>query len=189
MEQSLFSFNSYTLYLSAPTPTPYTGTTQSILTSAYLTGITRVNVNFNQLFTFTSKPFKIIMEWPDRPAINLNEPYLFQSSLASVSSFFQANSALVSTVVCPKNIGQSLFGSSIKVYYSNGCIQTFNVKLLLNSDNIIDMDLDVLDIQNTNQSLGTIFNLQSNTRNTVFNCTDNIISSEFDTIYKTDGYV
>ena len=54
MVQSLFSFNTYTIFLSSPPPL----SSQLVPLSATLTGITKVNVDYNFINKFSIKPFK-----------------------------------------------------------------------------------------------------------------------------------
>lgn len=184
MAQSLFSFNSYTLVLSSPPPL----SSQIVQLSATLTGVTRVGVDYNFLNTFQTKPYKVILNWPGRPAVYLNDVYK-PNTIDTLSTFSPANSALSYTVITPKNIDPQVLGSTIEIFYENGVVHTYSITFLINSDNVIDLDLDVLSIQNTDQPFGTIFNLQSNSRNTVFNCTDNVIDPKYQYIPSVDGYV
>jgi hypothetical protein len=184
MAQSLFSFNNYTLVLSSPPPL----SSQIIPLSATLTGVTRVGVDYNFINKFSVKPFKVVLNWPGRPSIFLNDVYK-PSLLDPLSTFSPGNSAYSFTVISPKNTDPSVVSSTINVYYENGVIHYYSISFLLNSDNVIDLDLDILNIQNTDKAFGTVFNLQSNTRNTVFNCTDISVEEKYKYIPSVDGYV
>lgn len=184
MVQSLFSFNTYTIFLSSPPPL----SSQLVPLSATLTGITKVNVDYNFINKFSIKPFKIVLNWPNRPVVYLNDVY--KPSLSDLlSTFSPGNSAFSYSVISPKNIDLSTVSSSIEIYYENGVIHYYPITFFVNSDNVIDLDLDILSIQNTDEPYGTIFNIQSNSRNTVFNITDIEVDEKYKTIPSVDGYV
>jgi hypothetical protein len=176
MVQSLFNFNTYTLVLSSPPPL----SSIVIPLSGAIQGVTRVQVDYNQL-DFTVKPFKVILNWPNRPPVVINESFL--------PTLLPANSALSFTVIAPKSTNPILAPASILLYYENGIVHTFSILFVVNSDNIIDLDLDVLSVQNAYQEYGTIFNIQSNSRNTVFNLTDVVPDPKYIGNTPTDGYV
>ena len=173
MVQSLFNINSYTLTLSSPPPS----VTSSFNITASIQGVTRVVVNYN-LLNFTVKPFKAVIIWPFQDPIALN---------GSFSTLSTINSAFSYTVIAPPSIDPVDLPSSILLYYENGVIHTFNITFKVYSDNIIDMDLNVLNIQNTDQNFGTVYNLQSNRDNVVFNSTDNILLSGTEFVLPSEG--
>lgn len=182
MAPSLFSINNYMLSLWSPPPTA----TESLYLSAILQGTTKVNVNYNQL-NFNVKPFKVILNWPGQDRVALNDAYIFDAYTDSLSTYSPLNSAFSYTVIAPQSIQPANTTSTITIYYENGFIHTFYVTFLIYSDNVIDMDLNVLDIQNTNQSFGTVFNLQSNRDNVVYNNTD-IIENYFGNTQAAEGF-
>lgn len=181
MAQSLFSFNSYTITLSSPSPT----VSQTISLSAMTQGITNFVLDFSQL-SFNVKPFKILVNWPNREPINVNSIFdisskLFPTSFAPISSYTQ-------NVLTSKYYYPMTYTPSVVIYYENGVIHTFSIYITVNPENAIDLDLDVLSIQNTDQDYGTVYNIQSNTKNIVFNSVDNTVNS-IQPGYNTDGYV
>ena len=170
MAQSLFNIKTSIVTLSSPPPT----STQTYELSAYISGITKVFINYNHL-NFAVKPFKVVLDWPNQPPYTLNDTYVYNATLDSLSTFSPANSALSFTVISPTSVDPVLTDGNVKIYYENGIVHTFYIKFIINSDNIIDMDLNILNIQNTNQPFGTVYNLQSNRDNVVFNSIDNKI--------------
>ena len=76
------------------------------------------------------------------------------------------------TVFSSKSPAPTTVSPSFVFYYQNGIIHTFTCNITAFSDNIIDMDLNVLDIQNAYEPFSTVYNLQSNRDNVVFNLTD-----------------
>lgn len=173
MVQSLFNINSYTLTLSSPPPS----VTSTFNVTAMLQGVTRVVVDYNNL-NFTVKPFKAVITWPFQEPIALNQ---------SFSTFSTINSAFSYTVIAPPSVDPVDLPAKILLYYENGVKHTFNITFKVYSDNIIDMDLNVLDIQNTDQNFGTVYNLQSNRDNVVFNSTDNILLSGTEFVLPSEG--
>lgn len=170
------------LSLWSPPPTA----TETLYLSAILQGTTKVTVDYNNL-NFNVKPFKVILNWPGEDRIALNDTYVYDAFTDSLSTFSPLNSAFSYTVIAPQSIQPVNTTSTINIYYENGYIHTFNVTFLIYSDNVIDMDLNVLDIQNTNQEYGTVFNLQSNRDNVVYNNTD-IIENYFGRAQAAEGF-
>ena len=93
---------------------------------------------------------------------------------------FLPNSAYSYTVLSPTGTSPIKTNSSALIYYENGGITTFNFFINVFPDNTIDLDLDVLDVQNMDIAFGTIYNLQSNRNNVVYNINDTIQSSWID---------
>jgi len=182
MAPSLFSINNYMLSLWSPPPTA----TETLFLSATLQGTTKVVVDYNQL-NFNVKPFKVVLDWPNEDKVALNDTYVYDAFTDSLSTYSPLNSAFSYTVLAPQSIQPVNTSSTITIYYENGYIHTFYITFLIYSDNVIDMDLDVLDIQNTNQEFGTVFNLQSNRNNIVFNNTD-IIENYFGKAQASEGF-
>ena len=149
MEQLLYSFNSYTLVLSSPPPL----SSQLMITNAIVKGV-------------TVSPYKVILNWPGQDATIIN------SECTNLSTFTVANTALSYTVFSSKSPAPTTVSPSFVFYYQNGIIHTFTCNITAFSDNIIDMDLNVLDIQNAYEPFSTVYNLQSNRDNVVFNLTD-----------------
>lgn len=167
MAQSLFNFNSYQITLSSPPPL-----SSSVYTlSAFINGITKVYLNYN-LLNFNVKPFKVVIDWPYKDPYALNDVYVYNAELDSLSTYAPTNSALSYTVITPQTVDPIRTDSTVAIYYENGIIHTFTIIFVINSDNVIDMDLNVLDIQNTDQPFGTVYNFQSNRDNVVYNSTD-----------------
>jgi len=177
MALSLFSINNYTLTLSSPPP----NATETFTLSATLQGTTKVNVNYN-LLNFNVNPFKVIINWPGQEPVVLNDTYIFDAYTDPLSTFSPLNSAFSYTVLAPISIDPVNFNATIKIFYENGYIHTFDITFTMYSDNVIDMDLNVLDIQNTSQDFGTVFNLQSNRDNIVFNNTDILLNTVNDSL-------
>lgn len=161
MEQSLYSFNSYTLVLSSPPPL----SSQVMELNANIKGVTRINIDYS-LLNFSVYPYKVILNWPGKEATIINSLY------THLSTFSIANTALSYTVFSSKSQAPTKVSPSLVIYYENGIIHTFTCNITAFSDNIIDMDLNVLDIQNVYESFSTVYNLQSNRDNIVYNLTD-----------------
>lgn len=161
MEQSLYSFNSYTLVLSSPPPL----SSQLIMSSAIIKGITKITLDYT-LLNFSVNPYKVILNWPGEDATIIN------SEFTNLSAFSIAAADLSYTVFSSKSTSPTTVSPTFVFYYENGVIHTFTCNITAFSDNIIDMDLNVLDIQNAYEPFSTIYNLQSNRDNVVFNLTD-----------------
>jgi hypothetical protein len=185
MAQSLFSYNNYTLVLSSPPPL----SSRIIALSAVISGVTKVDVDYNFLYTFNVKPFKVLLNWPGRNTIYLNDMYITDINLDPLSTYSPMNSALSHTVVTSKAVDQTSQPASIQIYYENGVVHTYSITFFVNSENVIDLDLDVLGIQNTYEPYGTVFNLQSNSKNIVFTSTDLPVNERYKYIPEVDGYV
>jgi len=166
MQPTLYSFNTYTVNLSSPPP----ATSQTYSLSGIIQGVTKVYLNYN-LLNFTVNPYKIVINWPNTKPITINNVW-FNSKIDPSLTTFQPNSAYSYTVYAPTLITPVTFNSNVNIYYENGVITTFNISLLQLPDNTIDMDLQVLDVQNTNTPFSTIYNLQSNRDNVVYNIND-----------------
>jgi hypothetical protein len=166
MAQSLFSFDTKIISLSAPT------NSSSITLSAVIQGVTNVIYDYNSL-VFASDPFKVSLRWPGEefPTV-INDVYAHDSVIDPLSTFSPLLSTLSQKVISPKSTAPSTLNSSVTIYYEDGNILTFNIDIIATSDNIIDLNLDVLDIQNTNQEFTTTYNLQAQKGNVVFNITD-----------------
>lgn len=166
MAQSLFSFDTKIISLSAPS------TSSSVTLSAVIQGVTNVIYDYNSL-VFASDPYKVAISWPgDRFPTVINDVYIHDSVIDPLSTFSPLLSALSQKVIAPKSVAPSTLNSYVKIYYEDGNILTFSVDIIATSDNVIDLNLDVLDIQNTNQEFTTTYNLQAQKGNVVFNITD-----------------
>ena len=161
MEQLLYSFNSYTIVLSSPPPL----SSQLMVTNAIVKGVTKISLDYS-LLNFTVSPYKVILNWPGQDATVIN------SEFTNLSTFTIANTALSYTVFSSKSPAPTTVSPSFVFYYQNGIIHTFTCIITAFSDNVIDMDLNVLDIQNAYEPFSTVYNLQSNRDNVVFNLTD-----------------
>ena len=164
MAQSLFNLKTQFITLSSPPP----NSTQTIELSSYINGVTKVYANYNQL-NFNVKPFKVILDWPNVAPYTLNDTYIYNSTLDVLSTFSPLNSAFSFAVISPTSVETALTDGTITIYYENGVIHTFYIKFIITSDNVIDMDLNILDIQNATQPFSTVLNLQSNRDNMVYN--------------------
>jgi hypothetical protein len=168
MEPSYFSFNSYTIQLSSPPPL----STQIVnLTGGTVQGTTRFVVDYN-LLDFTSKPYKVIIDWGNGSVQYLNDIFVYDSEVDPLSTFSPMLSSLSYAVVSPISIQPLVITPTIDIYYENGIIHYFRMPITMCSDNIIDLDLNILDIQNTGKTLNTIYNLGSSKGNVVYNVTD-----------------
>jgi len=166
MQQILYSINSYTVNLSSPPPLG----TQSYNLSATVQGVTRVNLNYNYL-NFNTQPYKIVINWDGKDPVTINNIW-FNNVIDPTLTTFLPNSAYSFNVFSPTATSVTNTNSSVLIYYQNGAITTFNIFLAITPDNTIDMDLNVLDVQNTDKPFTTIYNLQSNRDNIVYNITD-----------------
>ena len=167
MEPSLFNFNTYSLQLSSPPPL----SSQIMSLSAVVQGVTRIDVDYN-LLNFPVKPYKIVLNWPFRAPVAVNDVFITNSVIDPLSTFSPANSALSYTVVVPKSVEPATYNAQINIYYENGIIHYFNVAIIAYCDNLIDLDLNVLDVQNGYIPFTTVYNLQSNRDNMLYNSTD-----------------
>lgn len=183
MVQSLFNFNTVVVTLSSPPPS--VDATFTIETPVQ--GVSKIYLNYN-LLNFAVKPFKVIINWPGRAPVVLNDVYVYDNVVDPLSTLSPTNSAFSYSVVAPKEITPITLPASAIIYYENGVKHTFNINLNMSSDSLIDLDLDVLDIQNTDQPFTTVFNFQSNLRNVVFNSTDIVIPENYVNNSPSDGY-
>ena len=110
MEPSLFNFNTLSLVLSAPPPL----STRTMYLSSYIQGVTKAQLNYNQLFFVNSttlsgiKPFKIKLEWDQslggESTVIINDVYKFDINTDPLSTFSPLNSALSYYVYTPTQI-------------------------------------------------------------------------------------
>jgi len=166
MHPTLYSFNTYTVNLTSDTPASSTTYTFN----GIIKGVTKVYINYN-LLNFTVKPYKIVLNWPNQAPITINNVW-FNKVIDPSLTTFQPNSAYSYTVIAPTLNVPVTNNAQVQIYYENGVINTFNVSLLTMPDNTIDLDLNVLDVQNTNIPFGTVYNIQSNRDNVVYNFND-----------------
>lgn len=178
MQPVLYSFDTYTLNLSSPPPTG-SQLTQTINLSANVQGVTRLYLNYNGLSGFGVNPYKIVLNWDGQDPVTINNVW-FNSVIDPTLTSFLPNSAYSYTVLSPTGTSPIKTNSSALIYYENGGITTFNFFINVFPDNTIDLDLDVLDVQNMDIAFGTIYNLQSNRNNVVYNINDTIQSSWID---------
>jgi len=172
MQPVLYSFNTYTVNLSSPPPI-VNQLTQTINLSANVQGTTKIYLNYNQLSGFGINPYKIVLNWAGEDPITINNVW-FNTVIDPTLTSFLPNSAYSYTVLAPIAASPVYTNSSALIYYENGGITTFNLYINVFPDNTIDLDLDVLDIQNMDIAFGTIYNLQSNRDNVVYNINDTI---------------
>lgn len=168
MQPVQYSFNTYTVNLTSNPPTTSTTTTYNI--AGTIQGVTRINLNYN-LLNFSTNPYKITINWPNQNPIIINNIWV-NNVIDPTLTNFQPNSAYSYTVLAPTTITPITYNSTVGIYYENGGISKFNISLLQLPDNIIDMDLNVLDVQNTDTPFSTIYNIQSNRNNVVYNFND-----------------
>lgn len=178
MEPSLFNFNTISLVLSAPPPL----STRTMYLSSYIQGVTKAQLNYNQLFFVNSttlsgiKPFKIKLEWDQslggESTVIINDVYKFDINTDPLSTFSPLNSALSYYVYTPTQIQPQQLNSKYTVYYENGVIHTYQNKVFLISDNVIDMNLNVTELQNAYQKGLNVFNISSEKGNMMFNVTN-----------------
>lgn len=170
MAPSYFSFNTYTLRLSSPPP--LSSLLIKNLSGNIVQGITRIGIDYNQL-NFNVKPFKVYIDWGyNGQTLYLNDYYVLDTEYDPLSTYSPLLSSQSYTVVSPSDSRPFTISPTIKIYYENGCITTFVYNIDVCPDNIIDMDLNVLDIQNIDKPFNTVYNLQSNKGNVVYNVTD-----------------
>lgn len=167
MAQSLYNFSTCLVTLSAPAAL----TTQTINSSYTIQGITRVIINYNNL-QFSSNAFKIRIFWPDQTPVTINDVYITDNVIDPLLTYSPANSSLSQTVLAPKSNIITPKQATIQIYYENGVVLTYVVKFSIIPDNIIDLDLNVLSVQNENVKYSTVYNLQSNRDNVVYNIKD-----------------
>jgi hypothetical protein len=172
MQPVLYSFNTYTVNLSSPPPIG-NQITQTVNLSANVQGTTKIYLNYNQLSGFDINPYKIVLNWDGQDPVTINNVW-FNSVIDPILTSFLPNSAYSYTVLAPIATSPVYTNSSALIYYENGGITTFNLYINVFPDNTIDLDLDVLDIQNMDIAFGTIYNLQSNRDNVVYNINDTI---------------
>jgi hypothetical protein len=170
MQPVLYSFNTYTVNLSSPPPI-VNQLTQTINLSANVQGTTKIYLNYNQLSGFGINPYKIVLNWAGEDPIIINNVW-FNTVIDPTLTSFLPNSAYSYTVLAPIAASPVYTNSSALIYYENGGITTFNLYINVFPDNTID--LDFLDIQNMDIAFGTIYNLQSNRDNVVYNINDTI---------------
>jgi len=166
MQPTLYSFNTYTVNLTSATPA--SDATYSF--NGIIKGVTKVYINYNQL-NFTVKPYKIVLNWPNQNPITINNVW-FNNVIDPSLTTFQPNSAYSYSVIAPTFNVPVTNNAQVKIYYENGVTSTFNISLLTIPDNTIDLDLNVLDVQNSDIPFGTIYNVQSNRDNVVYNFND-----------------
>jgi len=168
MEPSLFSFKTYTVTLTAPPSL----SSQNISMNFAYRGVTKVNLNFNNLFSFSSQPFKYAVTWPGQPTLYINS--VVANNVFAIPNFTAATaaSALSYNVLESPSIAPINLPANVKVYFNNGVTLNYTLNFKVYSYNSIDLDLDILDVQNSIQPFTTIYNLQSNSQNVVFNITD-----------------
>jgi len=171
MAQSLFNFNNLTIALSSPPPL----STQNITLSAYIQGVTKAQINYTQLLSFTAKPFKVKLQWDptsDDGTTIINDVYAYDGITDPLSTFSPLNSALSYYVYTPKQAGPQQFTAVFTVYYENGVIHYFNNNITIVGENVIDLDLNTIDIQNTFYTDTITYNVVSEKGNVAFNLVD-----------------
>jgi hypothetical protein len=169
MESSLFSINQQTILLESTVPTSDQTFTGTVITQ----GVTKLTIDYSTFFNYSIDAFKVVLRWPGQDPVSINDYYVYASKADPLSTFSPYLSGLSSTVIVPKSIAPTTMPAVFKIYFENGVIFEYNYNIISHSDNIIDLELDVLDIQNTDQSFGTVYNVQSNKGDTVFNFVDN----------------
>jgi hypothetical protein len=167
MVQSLYSLSTSVISLSAPP----VFITQTINSNVNIQGVTKVIINYNNL-SFSSKPFKVRIGWPDIDPIVINDVYIIDNVNDPLFTFSPTNSGLSQIVLTPQSNIITPKQANIQIYYENGVILTYVIAILIAPDNIIDLDLNILSIQNENLKYSTVYNLQSNRDNMVYNIKD-----------------
>jgi hypothetical protein len=171
MAQSLFNFNNLTIALSSPPPL----STQNITLSSYIQGVTKAQINYSLLLAFTAKPFKVKLQWDpasDDGTTIINDVYTYDSITDPLSTLSPLNSALSYYIYTPKQSTPQQFTAVFTVYYENGIIHYFNNNITMIGDNIIDLNLNTIDIQNTFYTDKTTYNVVAEKGNVVFNLVD-----------------
>ena len=178
MEQSLFNFNALTIALSSLPPL----SSQSRTIQSYCQGVTRVQLTYKDLFftistIFSSiNPFKVKLDWDlakggDATTV-INDVYAYDSAVDPLSTFSPLNSAFSYYVYTPAGTVPETFTGLFTVYYENGVIMTFNNIIYMSPDNVIDLDLNIIDIQNTYYKDVNIYNISSSKGDVVYNHAD-----------------
>ena len=171
MVQSRFNYNSLLVTLSAPP----TLSTYTINLSTYIQGATKVQLNYNNLFPFNVKAYKAKLYWDTSDASSittLNGAYTYDSLLDPLSTFSPLNSALSYYVFFPTSIYPQLINSTYTLYFENGAVLNYVNRVLISSDNTIDLGLNVVDVQNTYNSDVNVYNITDQTGGVVYNNTD-----------------
>ena len=170
MVPSYFSPHTYSIQLSSLPPT--SSMTYSL--TAVMQGITKAIINYTGL-SFIQQPYKVVLEWDlsqSAAITTINDVYLYDSVIDPLSTFTPTNSGLSTYVFVPQTMSPQTINSRFRIFYENGYITTFLMTTLLISENIIDMDLNLIDAQNTRKQLGNVYNIQSVAQNIVFNVID-----------------
>jgi len=172
MAQSLFNFNTLNLTLSAPPVL----STMVIYLSSYIQGTTKVQLNYNNLFAFKTGAYKTKLVWdasqPSNTTTIINSVYKYDSVLDPLSTFSPLNSALSYYVYVPQQTSPQVTNSIYTIYFQNGTVLTYQNSIFLSSDNVIDLNLNVLDVQNTYYPGANVYNIVSQKGGVVFNSTD-----------------
>ena len=147
MEQSLYSFNSYTLVLSSPPPL----SSQLIMSSAIIKGITKITLDYT-LLNFSVNPYKVILNWPGEDATIINSEFTNLSALIYIQTTPEV--CLERTHIRNRKGEESIplsYLSSCHNYHENWIIDNNNVPLLiLNGNNVIETSTLITFINNLN---------------------------------------
>ena len=172
MAQSLFNPNTLNIFLSAPPAL----SSCIIPLSSFSQGITRVQLNYKNLFKLPIQPYKVKIMWDtsigDASTTIINDNYSSDSIVDPLSTFSPLNSAYSYYVYVPKQLPPQIINAEYNVYYENGVILYYRNALTLISDNTIDLELNVIEVQNTYKPDVNVYNIVSDSYNMVFNSTD-----------------
>jgi len=171
MDQSLFNFNNLTVTLSAPP----VFVSRVINLSSFIQGTTKIQLNYNNLFAFNVKALKTSIVWDisDSNAIKtINGVYSTDTLLDPLSTYSSMISGQSYYVYTPTQSQPYSTKSIYTIYFENGVILTYNNYIYISSDNAIDLDLNVLDVQNTYYSNVNVYNILSKKGGVVYNNTD-----------------
>lgn len=173
MAQSLFSFNTLSIPLSAPPPL----STQIIYLSSYIQGVTRAQIDYTKLFfsnniTFSAiKPFKVELVWGDGSETIVNDTYVYDSINDPLSTFSPFNSAASYHVYVPKSPYTEL-NATFTIYYENGIKHYHQNTVYLLSDNTIDLNLGLTDLQFISDKEYNVYNFSSTKGGMLYNNID-----------------
>lgn len=155
MENSYFSFDTYTVQLSSPPPT----TSQLFELSGHIQGVTRVYLDTN-LLSFAQKPYKVKLDWSDGP-MYFDDVYIADTTIDTLSTFSPLLTSFFSHTYHPQSVAPYTQTIEFAVYYENGVIHEFEIGLVVSADNLIDHDLNVLSVQSIVEPNSTVLNVAS----------------------------
>lgn len=154
------SFNNLTVELSSTPPFVNTSLTAFPI-EITVQGPTTVILDYS-LLNFSIKPFKNIVFW--------------NPGVPETKEIYNVDFSTVDDVPWTDNIKYTfnptsqfqVISSIVMLYYQNGVIHQFNMKVNLLAYNIIDLDLRLVDTQLVNNST-SIYNIESQQKEVLFN--------------------